>query len=274
MRIYLMTDLEGVAGVLDHDNWCTPSSKYYDLAKRFLTMEVNAAVEGFLDGGAEQVVVADGHGAGGMAPRLLDERTRLQRGWPDGPWPLGLDEGYDACAWVGQHAKSGSVRAHIAHTQGFGYLDLSVNGVSIGEFGQLAMCASELGIRSIFGSGDEAFTEEAQGLVPGIETVAVKRGLQGMAGEGLGRDEYAKWNLAAIHSHPSAAREMIRDGARRSMERFAAEEFGLIPLSPPFERVAMFREDGGRPRTVSRERHPSSFAALMNLPFNPTPLEG
>ena len=41
----------------------------------------------------------------------------------------------------------------------------------------LGRCAAaQLGIRTIFASGDLALTKEAQALVPGIETVAVKRG--------------------------------------------------------------------------------------------------
>ena len=51
MNIYIMTDLEGVAGVLDYDNWCTPESRYYETAKELLTLEVNAAIEGFFEGG-------------------------------------------------------------------------------------------------------------------------------------------------------------------------------------------------------------------------------
>ena len=55
MRIYLVTDLEGVCGVMNFRDWCTPESRYYEEAKRLLTAEVNAAVEGFLAGGAAEV---------------------------------------------------------------------------------------------------------------------------------------------------------------------------------------------------------------------------
>jgi len=273
MRIYLMTDLEGVAGVLDHENWCRPGSSYYETAQKFLTLEVNAAVRGFLKAGADGIVVADGHGPGGISPDLLDERVEVQRGWPEGPWPLGLDRSFDACAWVGQHAKSNTLYAHMAHTQSFGYLDLSVNGVSIGEFGQLAMCASELGVRSIFGSGDLAFTKEAQERVPGIETVAVKRGLQSRSGEGLAREEYERWNLAAVHLQPAKAQDLIERGARRALERAQKESFGLIPLHPPFKRVAVFRRTKDNPTMIDHASHDGSFAALMNLPCKPVPVE-
>lgn len=272
MRIYIMTDLEGVAGVRDFENWCAPTGRFYDLARKLLTLEVNAALEGFVAAGATEFLVADGHGAGAIAIEHLDPRAEMLRGWPTG-WPLGLDDGpFDFLAFVGQHAKAGSEFAHLAHTQSFNYMDLSVNGISIGEFGQVAMCASELGIRTIFGSGDKAFTEEAQALIPGIETVAVKRGVTPGRGDELTTSAYERRNTAAVHLQPERSRELIRLGAERALRRALTENFGRIPLQPPFERVARFRPDKpGEPVRISRETHPTSVIALMNLPFSPVP---
>jgi len=272
MKIYIMTDLEGVAGVMDFENWCSPGFRYYELAKEFLTREVNAAVDGFFEAGATEIVVADGHGSGGINPALIDPRVELLRGWPE-RWPLLLDASYDAVAWVGQHAKAGTEYAHLAHTQSFGYLDLSINGVSIGEFGQLAMCASELGVRSIFASGDEAFAKEAHALVHGIETVVVKRGSRPGRGDELTREEYGRRNYAAVHIPPERARGRIREAAARAAQRARTEAFGLIDLTPPFERVAIFRPDGEHPKTVARESHPSSVIALMNMSSERKPVE-
>ncbi len=272
MRIYLMTDIEGVAGLLDFENWCRPESRYYELAKEFLTLEVNAAVDGFLAAGATEILVADGHGCGAVNPKLLDRRAELMRGWPAG-WPLGLEESrYDAVAHVGQHAKAGTEKAHLAHTQGFQYVDLSVNGVSIGEFGQFVLCAAHLGIPSIFAAGDLALTQEAAALVPGIETVAVKRGTRAGTGDELNSQEYSRRNLSAIHLQPEKAREAIRAGAYRAVQRFRETPWGPYPLKAPFERVAIFRGENGQ-KLISRETHPDDFCALMNLPFDPKPLE-
>ncbi len=126
-----------------------------------------------MEGGATEILVCDAHGPGGIDVRILDQRVSIQRGWADEEWPLGLDTSFDAVVWVGQHAKAGTPYGHLCHTQSLHYLEETVNGLAIGEFGELAMCASELGVRAIFGSGDEAFCREAEALVPGIETVAV-----------------------------------------------------------------------------------------------------
>ncbi len=279
MKIYVMTDMEGVAGVLDHDNWCQPAERgypgrYYELGRELLTREVNAAIEGLCQAGAEEILVADGHGAGGIHPLLLDRRARLMRGWPEG-WPFGLDGSFDAVMWVGQHAKAGTPRAHLAHTQWFNYLDLAINGVSIGEFGQFALCAGELGVPAVLACGDEALCREAQALVPGIVTVAVKQGTTPDDGAELTTTEYMRHNLSAIHLHPEVARELIREGAKEALLRLRKGRPPLVTLRPPYERMTLFRpEERGQPRRVDRASHPTSIAALLNLPFNPRPVEG
>jgi D-amino peptidase len=274
MKLYIMTDLEGVAGVLNFDDWTGPGKPYYDTAKELLTAEVNAAIEGFFAGGATNILVSDGHGPGAIDIRRLDPRVLLLRGWGEGPWPLCLDTSFDAVAFVGQHAKAGTEYGHLAHTQWLGCLDLSINGVSIGEFGQLAMCASELGVRTLFGSGDAAFTEEAKALVPGIETVAVKRGVKPGRGDELTEEEYGRFTSSAVHIHPNEARRLIRDGAERAIRRAQGEDFGIIPLEPPFERVMKVRASADRPqKTISRATHPTSVIAAMNMSDEPAPLD-
>jgi len=280
MKIYIMTDMEGVAGVLDHDNWCQPPERgypgrYYDLGRKFLTREVNAAIEGLWQGGADEIIVSDGHGAGGINPALLDPRARLLRGWPRG-YPFELDQTFAAVAWVGQHAKAGTPHAHLAHTQWFNYLEQTVNGLSIGEFGEFVLCASELSVPAIFASGDEAFCREASALVPGITTVAVKQGLTPDDGHDLDTRAYMAHNLGAIHLHPEVARRAICDRALAAITRFreSREGYGLVRLEPPYERVTIFRPDEpGLTKRIDRARHPTSIIGLMNIPFAPQPIQ-
>jgi D-amino peptidase len=263
MRIYLMTDLEGVAGVQNALEWTRPGQLYYPLARQLLTQEANAAAEGFFAGGATSVLVADGHGPSGVDIQDLDPRVEFMRGWPQS-WPVGLEEGgFDAVAWVGQHARSRTPRANMAHTQSFGHLELSINQTAVGEFGQLAMCASQLGVRAIFAAGDQALTEEASALVPGIESAAVKRGTRPGRGDECTAEEYQGRNGSAIHLQPVRARELIRAGARRAVQRFAEEDFGIIPLAPPFRRVTVMRATAGEPLRYSIAEHADDVAALM-----------
>ena len=273
MKVYIMTDQEGVAGVLDSENWCAPGRRFFDLAAEFLTMEVNAAIEGFCRGGATEILVADGHGWGSINMKMLDSRAQLARNWSPS-YPFSLDDGADFAAWVGQHAMSRTEYAHIAHTGSFVVFETTINGVPMGEFGEVVICASQLGIRTIFGAGDLAFTREAQALVPGIETVAVKSGTKPGRGDECDTEAYGKRNLAAVHFQPERARQLIRAGAERAILRAKSEKgFGIVPLKPPYERVTILRAKDDQPKRIGRSSHPNDVIALMNAPCKFEPLE-
>jgi D-amino peptidase len=266
MKIFISTDMEGVCGVINHDDWVLPTGRYYDEGKRLLSLEASAAAEGFFAAGADEVVIVDGHGAGGIDQAYLDRRTSLQRS-SVGPYPFSLDKTYDAIAWVGQHAKAGTEFAHIAHTGWFNVLDDSINGVSIGEFGHMAMIAAFLGISSIFGAGDEAFTAEAKALAKGIETVSVKRGLTPGRGDEYDCTGYRNRNLGCIHMHPAKACELIRNGAENALKRFIRDRNSFVPIDikPPFRRVIKYRPDAGTPAYEAYAEHPDDLIAMMNM---------
>lgn len=268
MKLFIMTDIEGVCGVVNFDDWAVPGARYYEEGKKLLTLEVNAAIDGFFAAGATEIVVADGHGYGAINNLLLDSRALYLRGPIPGPYPFLLDASFDAIAWVGQHAKAGTEKAQMAHTGSFNVIDYKINGVSVGEFGQIALCAAVYGVRSIFGSGDEAFAAEASELIPGIETVSVKRGIMPGSGGELSADAYKLRNNGAVHLHPEKAREMIRRGAERALRRFAddKEQFPLLELaqSAPFTREITYRGDGTKPAYTVKSEHPDSLIDLLN----------
>lgn len=247
MKIYIMTDMEGVCGVLDRENWVMPDGRYYEEGKKLLTLETNAAIEGFFKAGATEILVADGHGHGGVIHQLLDERVEYIRGFPD-PYPFGLDSSFDVIAWIGQHAKAGTEYAHIPHTGSHNVLDFRINGISVGEFGEMAMCAASLGVYSIFASGDRALTKEAGLLVDGIETVEVKRGLKPGTGEECCLENYCNRNIAAVHMSPAKARRLIAEGAERALKRFVQnkESFQLLDIKPPYRKEIEYRAGGGK----------------------------
>lgn len=273
MRIYIMTDMEGVAGVSDWENYGRPEFLYYKLGKTLLTEEVNAAIEGFGEAGVTEFLVADGHGRGGVDIELLDPRAELARYWLPAAYPFAMDDGkFDFAAWIGQHPKAGAVGGHLCHTGSFNALDMEINNISVGEFGSMVFCAGELGIRSIFVSGCTAMAQEAQALIPGIETVTVKRGRQTDPGNELSAEAYARHTRAAIHLAPLEARRRIRAGARRAVERALNEEFGIIALAPPFTRRIVSRPSQQGPGHVAVASHPRSVIKLMNTAGRELPM--
>ncbi len=55
MKVYVVCDLEGVAGVVDFKKQCMEEGEYYQQAIRMATMELNALVEGAIEGGATEI---------------------------------------------------------------------------------------------------------------------------------------------------------------------------------------------------------------------------
>lgn len=269
MKIFIMTDMEGVCGVIDRKNWVLWDGRYYEEGRKLLTLEVNAAAEGFFKAGATEIYVIDGHGHGGVNQQMLDPRTHYVRGFPD-PWPFTLDSTFDAVAFVGQHAKAGTEYAHISHTGNHYVLDCQINGVSVGEFGQLAMCAAFLGVHTIFCSGDQAAANEAGALVRGIETVAVKRGLMSGTGNECTFEEHINRNIAAVHMHPVKARELIKEGAEKALRRFINDKnsFQLLEIKAPYIKEIEYRPGSGRNGYKTMASDDSNLIRLMNTHEN------
>ena len=60
MKILIAADMEGITGVVD-SNQTNPSHAEYNRFRRLMTGDVNAAIRGAFDAGADEVVVSDGH---------------------------------------------------------------------------------------------------------------------------------------------------------------------------------------------------------------------
>ncbi|MCW4036607.1 MAG: M55 family metallopeptidase, partial [Candidatus Bathyarchaeota archaeon] len=79
MKIYVVCDLEGTGGVVDFKLQCMEEERYFQQAIRMATMELNALVEGAIEGGATEVYAWPGHGAlpGGIDVELVHPECRL-----------------------------------------------------------------------------------------------------------------------------------------------------------------------------------------------------
>ncbi len=269
MRVYMMTDLEGVAGVENSEDWCLPSGAWYRHGCELLTEEVNAAIRGFRRAGARFIRVVDGHGWGGITRERLDSEAEYYRaGLPD-PYPFGLDEGFDVIAWVGQHAKAGATQAHLPHTGSFNVVDYQINGRSVGEFEQIAMCARLYGVTPILASGDQALADEAQAAFPGIRTVTVKYGLSAESGAAAAtRSEYSRANCEAEHLPPATVRRQLEDAAFEALQNYSAAD-GTASVDPPtpgtWNRRLRLREHGRGSNVVISAEYPDLLTLLNDL---------
>lgn len=203
-KVFVISDLEGVDGVFNFDLQCIPyQSPRYPEAQKLLTGEVNAAVEGLLEGSATEVVVYDGH-AGGRNLSTLDihPKARLLVGQPISP-TLELDSGYSALVFIGLHAMAGASRAILPHSYTWDVQNIWVNGKPMGEIGGRTLLAGAFGVPAVMLSGDRAACDEFHNLVPQGECAEVKSGASGSAGFMLPH---------------TAACALIREKARRAME--------------------------------------------------------
>lgn len=219
MKVYVGTDLEGVAGVVTFYSQTSPSGAGYEAAKRLLTAEINAAVEGMLQEGVDDILVSDGHGPGAIHYESLHPEAKLIHGRPPAPRAIrdAIIEEYDVCIMLGQHALAGNPRANMNHTQNSHSIDYyQLNGTRIGEIAQFALYQGALGLPLIFLSGDEEACREAEELVPGIATAAVKRSLS---------------RNSAISLSPQKSHELIRAGAAKAIR--SQRENPLPPVAWP-----------------------------------------
>ena len=84
MKMYVVTDLEGVAGVYQWENRPDTSLENHERRcrqRRWAAEEVNAMADGFRAGGATETWINDGHGAGYTIDiELVKPGVRIEHG--------------------------------------------------------------------------------------------------------------------------------------------------------------------------------------------------
>ena len=209
MRVHVISDMEGVAGIVRWEQ-VDGGSAMYDEGRRLYTEEINAAVRGARAAGATEIVVMDCHGAGkgwdfnSLVPDLLDPGCEyvVQSEWTE--YTAFLEAGCDAALFVAMHARAGTRDGVMNHTvSGQDWQHLWFNDVLVGETGINAALCGTWGCPVLLVTGDEAVCAEARDLLgPGLTTVAVK--------EGIGR-------FAARNLTPGRARELIEGGSKAAL---------------------------------------------------------
>jgi D-amino peptidase len=122
---------------------------------------------------------------------------------------------FDVALFVGYHARAGHPTGTIAHTYTGGPVETRLNGRPTGEYGFNALALGAWGIPVGLVAGDDALAAEVEGWLPWAERVVVK--------EGFGSN-------AAASLHPERAREAIREGATRAVQRARAGELRILEV--------------------------------------------
>ena len=223
-KLFISADIEGITGVT---GWCETryGGKGYEAACRQMSLETAAACRAAIAAGYE-VLVRDGHeDALNIDGELLPREARLIRGWSGTPMAMmsGLDESFAGAVYIGYHSAAGTDTSPLKHTvEDYLFNWIKVNGVLMSEFSLNALLADELGVPSLFLSGDKGICDEAEAIYPGIETVATKVGV----------------GDSTCNIHPKEAVEQIEEGVARAL----AKGIGVRPLTGEYTMEINFKE--------------------------------
>lgn len=223
MRVLIMSDMEGVSGIVVWEQ-VSGGKPMYEEGRILYTEEINAAVRGAKAAGATEIVVVDCHGAGdcwtfnSLIPELLDPRCEWVSHHPWSRYTEMLERGCDACLLVGMHARNNTPDGVLCHTiSTVKWRNLWFNDDLVGETGINAALCGHYEVPIALVTGDEAVCRESRELLGGsLATVAVKKGLS----------RYSARNIPPIR-----ARQMIEDGAKQSLSNLKRVK-PYVPAKP------------------------------------------
>ena len=222
MNVFISTDIEGTAGIVDWQQVRGPGTEY-ELGRQLLTDEVNAAIDGAALAGAAHVLVNDSHSTmQNIRPGALHHRASYLSGRHKPLYMMeGLDGTFDAVFMVAYHGSISAERAILSHTYNPAAVwEARLNGVAVGESALNALVALHIRVPVVLITGDQATADEARPFLPGIEAVVVKRSITRFAAESL---------------HPERACELIRAGAAEALARAKAVPLPAIELPATIE---------------------------------------
>lgn len=222
MKILIAVDMEGISGVAMWDH-VDPGHAEYQRFRKIMTEDVNAAVRGAFDAGADEVVIADGHwNSSNILIEELDARARLNSGTPS-PYSMvqGVDENIDGAFFVGYHARAGSQNAILDHTwSSRRVFNLWLNGILVGEYGLNGAMCGHFNVPVLMISGDQTVCAQASELLGPLETAVVKRATGRFAAECLPIPD---------------AQELIYQAARQGVENMKAGKARAFHLDEPVQ---------------------------------------
>ena len=198
--------MEGITGVTNWDQ-VTPGHPEYARFRKLMTGDVNAAVRGALNAGANEVIVADGHWNGSnILIEELDPRARLNSGSPS-PFSMmqGINQNVDGVFFIGYHARQGSQGAVLDHTwSNTCVANVWLNDLIAGEYTLNAALAGHFNIPVLMISGDQTVCAQTFQQLGDLEIAIVKE---------------ATGHFSAECLPPDITGKMIQVAAQRALKR-------------------------------------------------------
>ena len=180
MNYLIAVDCEGIGGVLGEPFLSLTESADYALATENAVHEVNAAINGLFDGGADRVFVWDNHGKGkNLDFSMIDSRAEkvTQQGLE---YRMDFLYGLEVFGvlFIGYHSREGTRGGILAHTYNSKSIQyVKVNGVPVGEVEIESWIAADHGVTPMLLSSDKACVDQiTEANIHGMTFVTTKTG--------------------------------------------------------------------------------------------------
>ena len=183
MKLFVMTDMEGISGIHLMSQVKKEFPADYAYGKRLLMDEINFVVDALFSLGTDEVVVRDGHAGG----------CNIDMGEMDGR--------------IGQHSMAGTLNGFLDHTMNsMEWFRYKINGMDAGEIAILASRAGARNVPVLTVTGDYMAVLEAEKLLgKGDVSCAVVK-------DGIGRN----WaNCLPIQKARQAIYEALKEGVQK-----------------------------------------------------------
>ncbi len=218
MRLFVSSDMEGSAGIVDWSQ-CRGPGPAYEEGCELLRREVVSAIGGAQAAGVTDVLVNDSHGVmANLPPDRLGAASYCSGRHKPFYMMERLDSSFHAVFFVSYHGSMGSngVLSHTYNPRAVS--EVRLNGTVTGESGINGLVALGHNVPVALITGDQVTIEEARPFFPDLVGVTVKQAVTRFSAESL---------------PPGEARSAIHEGARKAIERVRAGEIGLPRIELP-----------------------------------------
>lgn len=233
MKIFISTDMEGTAGVVDWEQ-CIPGKPEYAYYRQLLQNEVNASIRGAMKAGATEFLINDSHSSmQNLRPDTLEGNARYLSGKYKPLYMMqGLDSSFDAIFFVSYHGSMSSDGSILSHTYNPRAIsDVWLNGEVASEAALNALVAQKYGVPIVLVTGDETTKVETTVWSPGVRAAVVKKSIT---------------RFAADNMHPVEACQVIEAAAQDAIENLSSIKAPAITM----------------PATIQIRFHNSDFADM------------
>ena len=243
MKIFISVDIEGITGIV-HGDQTGGSSGDYMRARKWMTGDVNAAIEGALKARSSEICVKDAHANGrNILLEELRQEAHLIAGW-DAMMSMvqGIDDTFNALLLIGYHSMAGTENGILAHTFSGCVKRLSLNDRPVGESEISALTAGHYGVPVVFVAGDQTVVEELTSFVGEIPHVITKYGMSRESGRTIHPEvtyRAIRDKVSEALSDPGRFKPFQMDLPIRMLLKLTSPKMAdLISLLPDVERLA------------------------------------